>query len=54
MLWFVKGYIEKWNGHPINWGVATVATIKEKARCSGVMKPKVERLYYIMKFHYNH
>jgi hypothetical protein len=30
MVWFVKGWIVEWNGHPINWAIIAIATIKEK------------------------
>jgi hypothetical protein len=30
MVWFVKGWIVMWNGHPINWATIVVATAKEK------------------------
>jgi hypothetical protein len=31
MVWFVKGWIVEWNGHPINWATTVAATAKEKA-----------------------
>jgi hypothetical protein len=31
MVWFVKGWIVKQNGHPINWAKAVATNAKEKA-----------------------
>jgi hypothetical protein len=30
MIWFVKGWIVKWNGHGINWVIVVTMIIKEK------------------------
>jgi hypothetical protein len=30
MVWFVKGWLVEWNGHPINWATIVAATAKEK------------------------
>jgi hypothetical protein len=44
MVWFVKGWIVKQNGHPINWASIIVATTKEKARHLGIInKSKSEK-----------
>jgi len=37
MVWFVKGWIVEWNGHPINWATIGIAIIKEKAQCLGIV-----------------
>ncbi len=31
MVWFVKGWIVEWNGHPINWAKVVATNAKEKA-----------------------
>jgi hypothetical protein len=47
MVWFVKGWITKRNGHPINWAKAVATTTKEKVQHLGIgtmNKPKMEKL----------
>ncbi len=45
MVWFVKGWVTQWNGHPINWVIIVAAIAKEKARRASIVnKPKVEKL----------